>query len=290
MKSEEIISVLENIYTFEDKFSTEEGEFIPLHYVISDRQDFKDWKEAAKDALRSCKNAPVVQEALDLLEGFRYLNEKDDYGELCARIRVIIKRLKENSLGTESIQVYREVPTVFISYNQISGGSFVDAMVKALGERAVVKRDSECIQPWESIRTFMNTIREQNFAVLVITDEYLKSAACMYEVIELMKDRDWLQKVMFAVLDGTNIYSPDEKACYIEYWKEKYRKLENRANNLPLTATSDLSNDLSRYMEITNNIGDFLTRVADSNNPKQSEVIKKIIERIERGYYHEQIK
>lgn len=283
MNVEERIAILEMAYTFKDKFAPVELEDIPIYYTISDNEEFINWKEEAKEVLRSCGKYVPAQESIELLDYLRPMNERDDYKDLCAHIRVVIKHLKDTNRVADNTQV-SDKPTVFISYNRKSGGSFVDTMVKALGERAVVKRDSECIRPWESIRSFMNSIQKQDFVILVITDEYLKSDACMYEVIELMKDECWFQKAMFAVLDGTHIYSPSEKAYYIGYWKDKRQVLEAKANNLSVAEASSLGDDLSRYMEITNKIGAFLTKVADSNNPRQSDIVEKVIEHIERNF------
>lgn len=283
MNVEEKIAILEMAYTFKDKFAPVELEDIPIYYTISDNEEFINWKEEAKEVLRSCGKYVPAQESIELLDYLRPMNELDDYKDLCAHIRVVIKHLKDTNRVADNTQV-SDKPTVFISYNRKSGASFVDTMVKALGERAVVKRDSECIRPWESIRSFMNSIQKQDFVILVITDEYLKSDACMYEVIELMKDEYWFQKAMFAVLDGTHIYSPSEKAYYIGYWKDKRQVLEAKANNLSVAEASSLGDDLSRYMEITNKIGTFLTKVADSNNPRQSDIVEKVIEHIERNF------
>lgn len=283
MNVEERIAILEMAYTFKDKFAPVELEDIPIYYTISDNEEFINWKEEAKEVLRSCGKYVPAQESIELLDYLRPMNERDDYKDLCAHIRVVIKHLKDTNRVADNTQV-SDKPTVFISYNRKSGESFVDTMVKALGERAVVKRDSECIRPWESIRSFMNSIQKQDFVILVITDEYLKSDACMYEVIELMKDECWFQKAMFAVLDGTHIYSPSEKAYYIGYWKDKRQVLEAKANNLSVAEASSLGDDLSRYMEITNKIGAFLTKVADSNNPRQSDIVEKVIEHIERNF------
>lgn len=283
MNVEERIAILEMAYTFKDKFAPVELEDIPIYYTISDNEEFINWKEEAKEVLRLCGKYVPAQESIELLDYLRPMNELDDYKDLCAHIRVVIKHLKDTNRVADNTQV-SDKPTVFISYNRKSGGSFVDTMVKALGERAVVKRDSECIRPWESIRSFMNSIQKQDFVILVITDEYLKSDACMYEVIELMKDECWFQKAMFAVLDGTHIYSPSEKAYYIGYWKDKRQVLEAKANNLSVAEASSLGDDLSRYMEITNKIGAFLTKVADSNNPRQRDIVEKVIEHIERNF------
>ena len=52
----------------------------------------------------------------------------------------------------------------------------------------------------------MKSIRTQDFAILVISDNYLKSVACMYEVIQLMKEDDWLSKTMIMLADDINIF------------------------------------------------------------------------------------
>ena len=49
-------------------------------------------------------------------------------------------------------------PTVFISYNQRSGGGFVDELEKALTDKADVRRDTNDIGAWCSIRNFMDTV------------------------------------------------------------------------------------------------------------------------------------
>lgn len=279
MKMEEKISILEDAFTFKGKFSLVDVECIPQYYTISDNEEFINWKEEAKEVLRSCGNYVPAQKSLELIDNFRPMNELDDYKELCARIRVIIKYLKNGNFVENNMKVL-DKPTVFVSYNQKSSGTFVDELCEELADIATVKRDKKDIPDWGSIIGFMKTIRQQDFAILVITDDYLKSTACMYEVIELMKDESWTKKVMFAVLENTHIYRLDERTAYIEYWSNRCQEIESNARNLPLAATSDLSEELRKSTEITNNIGQFLNCVADSNNPKQHDIIKKVIERI----------
>lgn len=76
-----------------------------------------------------------------------------------------------------------EKPTVFISYKR-DKSDIVNKLEVKIGGRAEIKRDTEEIGAWESITTFMKSIRTQDFAILVISDNYLKSVACMYEVIQ----------------------------------------------------------------------------------------------------------
>lgn len=97
-----------------------------------------------------------------------------------------------------------EKPTVFISYKR-DKSDIVNKLEVNIGGRAEIKRDTEEIGAWESITTFMKSIRTQDFAILVISDNYLKSVACMYEVIQLMKEDDWLSKTMIMLADDINI-------------------------------------------------------------------------------------
>ncbi len=118
-----------------------------------------------------------------------------------------------------------EKPTVFISYNR-NNSSFADEIESSISALAQVKRDTNDIENWASIIDFMKTIRGQDFAVLIISPEYLKSTSCLFEVIQLMKEDKWIEKTMFVVIDGFNIYNLTERTFYIQYWNKSVMKLE----------------------------------------------------------------
>lgn len=69
-----------------------------------------------------------------------------------------------------------EIPTVFISYKR-DKSDIVNKLEDKIDGRAEIKRDTKEIGAWESITTFMKSIRTQDFAILVISDNYLKSVA-----------------------------------------------------------------------------------------------------------------
>jgi len=73
------------------------------------------------------------------------------------------------------------------------------------------KRNIKEIGAWESITSFMNSIRKQDFVILVISDNDLKSVACMYEVMQLLKDDDWLDKTIIMLADDINIFGTKEQ-------------------------------------------------------------------------------
>ena len=79
----------------------------------------------------------------------------------------------------------------------------------------------------------MKSIRTQDFAILVISDNYLKSVACMYEVIQLMKEDDWLSKTMIMLADDINILGTKEQLVYIKYWNDEYNNVSELIKSLP---------------------------------------------------------
>ena len=167
---------------------------------------------------------------------------------------------------------------VFVSYNQQSGSQFVDALEKKLDRKATLLRDKTHIEPWGSISGFMNSIRDQDFAVAVITDDYLRSQACMFEIATMMREKDWHKRIIPAVLD-TAIYR--RKIEYIDYWEDKKRQLEEKSKSvIGLSAIQALAKDAEEVSKISSEIPAFLTFVLDSNNPPIYLVLDEIEKRV----------
>lgn len=167
-----------------------------------------------------------------------------------------------------------ERPTVFISYKR-NKSEVVNELEKQIDGRADVKRDTREIGAWESITMFMNSIRKQDFAILVISDNYLKSVACMYEVLQLLKDDNWLEKTMIMLADDINIFGTKEQIAYIKYWNDEYNNITELIKALPPETVSSQAEDLKKISRIKDEIGSFLHIVSDRNIPAE-DVYKQI--------------
>ena len=141
-----------------------------------------------------------------------------------------------------------------------------------------VKRDIRDIGVWRSIKEFMSLIREQDYAVMIISKSYLKSPNCMYEVLEVFKDAQYKDKILSVVTSDADIYNPISRANYIKYWEEETQKLEETIKTLKLDNTAELTMDLRKYKLIETTIASFLDLIADKNNPKVVDAIQKIRE------------
>lgn len=173
-----------------------------------------------------------------------------------------------------------ERPTVFISYKR-DKSDVVNELEKQINGRAYIKRDTREIGAWESITEFMNSIRKQDFAILVISENYLKSVACMYEVLQLLKDDNWLEKTMIMLADDINIFGTKEQITYIKYWNDEYTNITELIKTLPPETVSSQAEDLKKISRIKDEIGSFLHIISDRNIPAE-DVYEQINIRLEK--------
>ncbi|MBR1702114.1 MAG: TIR domain-containing protein [Lachnospiraceae bacterium] len=170
-------------------------------------------------------------------------------------------------------------PSVFISYNWGSD-EIANELEECLKPYADVKRDKSSVKPWGDLVTFMNSIRYQDFAVLILSEAYLKSAACMYEVMQLMKDEHWDERVMYIVTPDAKVYNPQNQIAYIQYWQKESDELSEDLKGNDSAATANLAEELRKYRLIHLGIGSFMTKVKNANNPSADDAINKVIERV----------
>lgn len=173
-------------------------------------------------------------------------------------------------------------PTVFLSYSW-ANDSLCDSIENFLKKKGLhVSRDIHGIGNWNSIKKFMKQIRQQDYVVLLISDEYLKSGNCMYEVTELIKDENYKDKI-FPVVIETSIYDPSKRVEYVKYWEDQKQKLENVLSTVSTVNRGSETETLRQYAEIALNIGSFLKDVADMNNPQIVDVNEAIWDNISKN-------
>ena len=142
-------------------------------------------------------------------------------------------------------------------------------------------RDKLDIGNGESIKKYMQSISQMDYTILLISDAYLKSANCMYAVLEVMRDRRYEDKIFPAVI-YSGIYKPAIRASYVKYWQQEYCELKQEIEGINPQNIGKLGTDLKHRQDISSNVADFLDLVADMNNPAISDVCiaieKKLVE------------
>ena len=141
-------------------------------------------------------------------------------------------------------------------------------------------RDTINIGKWGSIKEYMQSISNVDYTILLISESYLKSANCMYEVLEVMRDRNYKDKIFPAVVDS-EIYKPITRAKYVKHWQDEFRELENTLKEISVQNLGKLNEDLKQRQDISSNIADFLDLVSDMNNPNIKDICVSIEEKLD---------
>jgi internalin A len=128
---------------------------------------------------------------------------------------------------------------VFISYawgDETAGGRRREKAVEALqaalaAEGFAMVRDRDQIRSGERISGFIRRLTRADLVVAVISDKYLRSPYCMYEIYRLWQrsqgDADELaRRVVPVVLPEVKIGSFEERVPYLEFWERRAAKLE----------------------------------------------------------------
>ena len=262
-------------------------------YVREITQDIADWFVAENsDAVKQYLFGYIYshQDRASAFKEIVELQKYDDYDAENELVHLHIFNTKESEMIRQSkgkAHILQDSdnssnnkPSIFISYNW-GDSAFVDILESSLNEVADIRRDKTSLCTWSSITDFMKTIRTQDFAVLVISDAYLKSIPCLFEVVQLMKDDIWPTKTMYIVMeDATGLYKPATRVDYVRYWTQECEQLENSISELPRSAITNLTEDLRKSHTILLSIDEFMAKASDANNPNVRNAIMEIKKRI----------
>lgn len=173
-----------------------------------------------------------------------------------------------------------EKKTLFISYSWQTK-EIADKIASDLDMVGItVVKDNQELGYTDSIPDFMNQIRSCDFALLLISDFYLKSKNCLYEVLQLLKDENHWKKVLPLVYEGTKIYSALDRLQYVKYWEEKTNELQSALSSVSPINSTELYKELKLFQDISFNIDGFIKKVCDSIHLSPVDVIEQKYEPI----------
>lgn len=157
---------------------------------------------------------------------------------------------------------------VFISYAW--GGESerivneLDADLQAKG--ILVVRDKRDLAFKGMIRDFMRQFGHGHAVIVVISDKYLKSPNCMFELVEIARNKDFYDRVFPIVLGDADINDPLNRVNYIKYWEAKIKKLEKAMKSVSLANQQGMREELDSYDEIRDNISNLTFFLKDINS------------------------
>jgi hypothetical protein len=157
---------------------------------------------------------------------------------------------------------------IFISY---AWGGESEAMVNRLDETfqekgVMIIRDKRDLGFKGRIKAFMEQIGRGKAVIVVISEKYLKSENCMFELVQIAKNGQFYDRIFPIVLADARIYKPIDRAKYIKYWDQQIQELNQALKSIDSAANlPSLYKDINLYTEIRNTIDGLIDILRDMN-------------------------
>lgn len=154
---------------------------------------------------------------------------------------------------------------IFLSYSHKDSdlADFIDTIL--LNNGIKLMRDVRDIRYRQSIKDFMKKIRKTDYVFLIISQEYLQSSACMYEMLELIKDENYQERIIPIIRSDANIFDVNGKGAYVKYWQNQYKEIETESKEIDILNREFYINELRKIESIQRNLPEFLELVSDMN-------------------------
>ena len=118
----------------------------------------------------------------------------------------------------------------------------------------------------QSIRDFMIQLGEADMVIIILSNKYLKSEYCMFELLEIHKNENLNERIFPIVLDEVRISSSADRLEFVKYWETQLLDLQNKVRELnSLSYIEGITDDLNLYSEIRNNIARLTGILRDIN-------------------------
>ena len=120
-----------------------------------------------------------------------------------------------------------DTPQVFISYAWADDSNKIAELELAFQNEGVhVVRDKRDLGYKGNIREFMAHIGRGKCVLLILSEEYLRSENCLFELLEVAKHGDFADGVFPVVLESARIYKPLDRIRYVRYWEKQITDLD----------------------------------------------------------------
>jgi hypothetical protein len=145
------------------------------------------------------------------------------------------------------------VDGVFVSYGWVDESErTVNELELAFEKHGIhMVRDKRDLPFRSSIKEFEERIGRGQSVVLVISDKYLRSEHCMYELLEVSKNENLRERIFPIVLPDARIYNPVERLSYVKYWDGRIKELNEAIKQVEVAADLEgIHADLNKFVRI----------------------------------------
>ena len=245
------------------------------NYTTSDSLEIIFW--ALDDDAHTVREAATnVLIKIASLDSFKYSSIES----LIVLQEALYEQIEDYDLFTHAIEAiqwklgfYSPLPRksmnqqVYISYNwQEDSNEIADQIVQAFEAKGIeVIRDKNHTIYKDSIEKFMQQIGQGQCVIVVISDRYLKSPNCMFELVEIAESGDFYNRIFPIILPGTKFYKAIDRLNYTQYWDEQIKELETAMKSGSLANLQGITDDLNLYTKIRSRIASLTDTLKDMN-------------------------
>jgi DNA mismatch repair ATPase MutS len=115
------------------------------------------------------------------------------------------------------------------------------------------------------IKQFMQQIGQGKCVVVIISDKYLRSKNCMYELLEISRNGEFYDRIFPIVLSDAKIYKAIERLNYIKYWESEIKELNQAMKEVDLANLQGFREEIDLYTEIRNKIASLVDILQNMN-------------------------
>ena len=165
------------------------------------------------------------------------------------------------------------IPTIFLSYSWANKAEAdaIDDDFKRVG--IMLKRDVHDAPYRTNIKKFMEQIGKQDFAALLISDEFLHSENCIHEVTELLGTHGFEERVLPVLIGNAGgMFDPQKRAEIKDFWKDKLRQKQTL---LAAHTDEDFLEEVRKVGNIVHCLGDFFSKIKYLNAKTLDELKKE---------------
>jgi internalin A len=156
---------------------------------------------------------------------------------------------------------------VFISYAWGGDSEEIVNQIDQTLQKLEVKiiRDKRDLGYRGSISEFMERIGRGNCVIVVISDKYLRSPNCMFELVEIADGKQFHDRIFPLVLNDANIYDPIKRIEYVKYWEVKRAELADAMKTLDPANLQGIREDMDLYDRIRDKVSGLTSTLKDMN-------------------------
>jgi internalin A len=158
----------------------------------------------------------------------------------------------------------------------------VDELCAAAAARGrKILRDKDVLGLGQSISAFMRDIGAGDRIFVILSDKYLRSRYCMFELSEIWRTSKqegdaFLSRVRVYALPGTKVSRPEDWADWAIYWRQEHDALDKRAREYGATILGEHGHrKLMEMQRFYTQVPDILGTLADIVQPRSLKELER---------------